>query len=213
MALESACIHPDIPAWGYERLLPCPARGRVGRRKRNSAARSAGARGGRAPRRRPPQAAAVRVRRPSRRLAVVAGIVAVARVGARRQRQRRHRPARPASNASATSSSPSRRRRPQGRRQGRGLQALQPADRGLDARDQGLQGLGLQDEPADLGQPQPGLVPGRHLQPGRHAASSACSSTRSSTAGSRSSTSRARRRTTVDQLEALRRARPTATTC
>ena len=52
---------------------------------------------------------------------------------------------------------------------GRRLQAREPRDRGLDARDQELQGLGLQDEPADLGQPQPGLVRGRHLRAGRHA--------------------------------------------
>ena len=179
---------------------------RAGRRKRSSAARSGWR--ARRPSARPP-ARRKRLQTCSAALSRASPWSPASRRGPRdrprRQQQRRHRHSRAsASHASASIKLPEQQTSDLvAAAKAAGCTLTNPPIEGAQPRGEGLQGLGLQDEPADLGQPQPRLVRGRHLQAGRHAASSACSSTRSSTAGSRSSTSPARRRTTVDQLEAL----------
>ena len=53
-------------------------------------------------------------------------------------------------------------------REGRRLQDRERAQRGQRPRGEGVQALRLQAEPADLGQPLPAVVPGRHLRAGQH---------------------------------------------
>ena len=96
-------------------------------------------------------------------------------------------------------------RRPTSRRppRPRAARSWTPPNEGAGHEEKDFKAVRLQAEPADLGQPLPAVVPGRHLRARATRRSSASSCTRSSTAASTSSTSRARPPTTVAQLETL----------
>ena len=203
-----------IPGRGTSGCYPAPARGQQAGGKGTAPPRgAAGARGGRTPRCRPPQAAPVRVRRTAR-----AGRGrrhrrrARARRAGRRQRRRARRPEVRQRRLGERQAARAEDRRHEGRRRGRRLQAREPR------RSRAPRTRPRTSRPRTTRRTRrpratttrTGTRTGSTRRATRRG--SACSSTRSSTAASRSSTRRAPRTATWPSSRPSW-ARRTATTC